>query len=40
MRLELYGDVSRAQFIDQLSRRRIPVVQTTADEVDDESRRE
>ena len=31
---------SRAVFIDQFSRRRIPVVQTTADELDDEIRRE
>ena len=30
---------SRAEFIDQLSRRRIPVVQSTADELDDEIRR-
>src|SRR5258708_22555741 len=32
--------VSRAEFIDQLSRHRIPVVQTTADELDDEIRSE
>jgi len=31
---------SRAEFIDQLSRCRIPVVQTTADEPDDEIGRE
>jgi predicted HTH domain antitoxin len=31
---------SRAEFIDQLSRRRIPFVQTTADELDDEIGRE
>jgi len=34
------ADISRAEFIDELSRRRIPVVQTTADELDDEIRRE
>jgi len=34
------ADVSRAEFIDQLSRHRIPVVQTTVDELDDELRRE
>ena len=34
------ADVSRAEFIDQLSRRRIAVVQATADELDDEIRRE
>jgi predicted HTH domain antitoxin len=32
--------MSRADFIDQLSCRRIPVVQTTADELDDEIGRE
>jgi predicted HTH domain antitoxin len=31
--------VSRAEFIDELSRRRISVVQTTAEELDDEIRR-
>jgi len=31
---------SRAVFIDQLSRHRIPVVQSTADELEDEIRRE
>lgn len=34
------ADVSRADFIDQLSRHRIPVVQTTVAELDDEIRRE
>ena len=34
------ADISRAEFIDQLSRRRIPVVQSTAGELEDEIRRD
>jgi uncharacterized protein UPF0175 len=39
MAAEIAG-TSRAAFIDQLSRHRIAVVQSTADELEDEIRRE
>jgi len=39
MAAEIAG-TSRAVFIDQLSRHRIPVVQSTAEEREDEIRRE
>ena len=34
------ANVSRAEFIDELARRRIPVAQVTAEELEEEMRRE